>query len=195
MLFLAKLKLVASLQTSEFPLEIPRSQKRNIQYTTTLANIPITLNRNEIMNSKAVHKLVDEFTVTVEKYNTSFFGFFKNISTLSVALIGLLIGLKPAVIPNQYAKLFFLLSIILIGLCILFSLIVQHYELNYREQANNIRLRNIQSYILNPSENIMQKEGVNKKPIYVISEILTYFCFGTSIISLILYVAFLEFYC
>jgi hypothetical protein len=36
LLFLAKIKLVASLQTSEFPLEIPRSQKRNIQYTTTL---------------------------------------------------------------------------------------------------------------------------------------------------------------
>jgi hypothetical protein len=36
LLYLAKLKLVASLQTSEFPLEIPRSQKRNIQYTTTL---------------------------------------------------------------------------------------------------------------------------------------------------------------
>jgi hypothetical protein len=27
------------LQTSEFPLEIPRSQKRNIQYTTTLCTI------------------------------------------------------------------------------------------------------------------------------------------------------------
>jgi hypothetical protein len=36
---LAKLKLVASLQTSEFPLEIPRSQNRNIQYTTTLCSI------------------------------------------------------------------------------------------------------------------------------------------------------------
>jgi hypothetical protein len=36
---LAKLKLVASLQTTEFPLEIPRSQSRNIQYTTTLAVI------------------------------------------------------------------------------------------------------------------------------------------------------------
>ncbi|PQB07269.1 hypothetical protein BST83_08950 [Polaribacter filamentus] len=34
---MAKLKLVASLQTTEFPLEIPRSQSRNIQYTTTLA--------------------------------------------------------------------------------------------------------------------------------------------------------------
>jgi hypothetical protein len=29
LLYLAKLKLVALLQTSEFPLEIPRSQNRN----------------------------------------------------------------------------------------------------------------------------------------------------------------------
>ena len=29
LLYLAKLKLVAFLQTSEFPLEIPRSQNRN----------------------------------------------------------------------------------------------------------------------------------------------------------------------
>jgi hypothetical protein len=31
-----KLKLVAFLQTSEFPLEIPRSQSRNFPYKTTL---------------------------------------------------------------------------------------------------------------------------------------------------------------
>jgi hypothetical protein len=37
LLCLAKLKLVALLQTSEFPLEIPRSQNRNFPYKTTLA--------------------------------------------------------------------------------------------------------------------------------------------------------------
>tara|TARA_R110002153_G_scaffold251787_1_gene409190 strand:+ start:377 stop:562 length:186 start_codon:yes stop_codon:yes gene_type:complete len=31
-----KLKLVVFLQTSEFPLEIPRSQNRNFPYKTTL---------------------------------------------------------------------------------------------------------------------------------------------------------------
>jgi hypothetical protein len=36
LLCLAKLKLVALLQTSEFPLEIPRSQNRNFQYTNSL---------------------------------------------------------------------------------------------------------------------------------------------------------------
>ena len=39
LLYLAKLKLVAFLQTSEFPLEIPRSQNRNFPYKTTLYTI------------------------------------------------------------------------------------------------------------------------------------------------------------
>ena len=39
-----KLKLVAFLQTSEFPLEIPRSQNRNFPYKTTLALIKKKLN-------------------------------------------------------------------------------------------------------------------------------------------------------
>jgi hypothetical protein len=36
LLYLTYPKAVAFLQTSEFPLEIPRSQNRNFQYTTTL---------------------------------------------------------------------------------------------------------------------------------------------------------------
>tara|TARA_R110002051_G_scaffold254217_2_gene313156 strand:- start:1570 stop:1722 length:153 start_codon:yes stop_codon:yes gene_type:complete len=39
LLYLAKLKLVAFLPTSEFPAEIPRSQNRNFPYKTTLALI------------------------------------------------------------------------------------------------------------------------------------------------------------
>jgi hypothetical protein len=152
-------------------------------------------NRNNNPSDNVVHKLVNEFTETTEKYNISFFGFFKNISTLSVGLIGLLIGLKPDVIQNPIAKLCFLVGISLLGLSILFSLVVQHYELNYRGQQNKIRLQNIQSYIENPSENIMQSADLHKNKFYKISEILTYFCFGISILSLILYVAFLEFYC
>ncbi len=33
------LKIVAFLRTSEFPLEIPRTQKHNFPYTKTLATI------------------------------------------------------------------------------------------------------------------------------------------------------------
>jgi hypothetical protein len=150
---------------------------------------------NNEVDDKTVNKLVNELTDSINKYNVSFFSFLRNISTLSVGLIGLLIGLKPAVIPNQYAKVFFLLSIFLIGLCILSSLVAQHYEINYLTQANKIRLRNIESYIQNPSENILQKSEISKGRIYKVSEIVTYSCLTLSIITLICYVYFLEFYC
>lgn len=147
---------------------------------------------NEV-NNKTVDKLVNELTDSINKYNTSFFSFLRNISTLSVGLIGLLIGLKPDEIPNQNAKVFFLISIILIGLCILASLVAQHYEINYLTQANKIRLQNIESYIRNPSENIMQKSEISKGKVYKISEIVTYSCLILSIVALIFYVYFLEF--
>jgi hypothetical protein len=48
LLYLTYPKAVAFLQTSEFPLEIPRSQNRNFQYTTTLYNIK---NENKIRHN------------------------------------------------------------------------------------------------------------------------------------------------
>jgi len=145
------------------------------------------------VNNKTVDKLVNELTDSINKYNTSFFSFLRNISTLSVGLIGLLIGLKPDEIPNLHAKVFFLISIILIGLCILSSLVAQHYEINYLTQANKIRLQNLESYIRSPSENIMQKSEISKGKVYKISEIVTYFCLILSIVALVFYVYFLEF--
>jgi hypothetical protein len=47
LLYLAKLKLVAFLQTFEFPLEIPRSQNRNFPYKTTLCLIQSTSKKKE----------------------------------------------------------------------------------------------------------------------------------------------------
>jgi hypothetical protein len=46
LLYLTYPKAVAFLQTSEFPLEIPRSQNRNFQYTTTLGTIKKIVNEN-----------------------------------------------------------------------------------------------------------------------------------------------------
>ena len=74
------------------------------------------------MDKKFFKELVNNLEQSQEKKDTSYFEYFKSISTLSVALIGLLIGLKASPIPNQEAKVAFLITIILIGLCILFSL-------------------------------------------------------------------------
>jgi len=107
--------------------------------------------------------------------------------------IGLLIGLKATPIPNQEAKIAFLLTIILIGLCILFSLVTRFYEVVSYKQAVDVRKKHIAEYIENPSENDLQLDNLGKHWIYKFCEIATFSCLLLAILSLISYVYFLEF--
>jgi len=145
------------------------------------------------MDKIYLKKLFNDWELTQEKRDKSFFLYFRNISTLSVALIGLIIGLKPTPIPNQDAKVLFLITIILIGLCILFSLATQFYEVISYKQEIDARKKNIIKYIENPSENNLQIENLYKPVIYKFFEIMTFSCLILSILSLIVYVYFLEF--
>jgi hypothetical protein len=53
------------------------------------------------MNENYLKELFNKFQQSQEKSDRAFFDYFKSISTLSVAVIGLLIGLKASPIPNQ----------------------------------------------------------------------------------------------
>jgi hypothetical protein len=145
------------------------------------------------MDKKFLKELFNNLEITQDKKDTSYFEYFKSISTLSVALIGLLIGLKATPIPNQEAKIAFLLTIILIGLCILFSLITRFYEVVSYKQAVDFRKKHITEYIENPSENNLQLDNLGKHWIYKFCEIATFSCLLLTILSLISYVYFLEF--
>ena len=142
-------------------------------------------------------KYLKELSVSLEqsqiKKDNSYFEYFKSISTLSVGLIGLLIGLKPSPIPNQESKIAFLISIILIALCILFSLAVRFYEIAFYKQEVAHRKNHISKYIENPSENNVQISNLYKHWFYKFSEIATFSCLLLSILALISYVYFLEF--
>lgn len=145
------------------------------------------------MDKKYLKELFNNFEQSQAKKDNSYFEYFKSISTLSVGLIGLLIGLKSFPIPNQEAKIAFLLAIILIALCILFSLAIRFYEIDAYKQEVELRKSNILKYIENPSENNLQIDSLNKHKFYKFSEIATFVCLLLSILALISYVYFLEF--
>ena len=145
------------------------------------------------MDKKFFKVLVNNLEHSQEKKDTSYFEYFKSISTLSVALIGLLIGLKASPIPNQEAKVAFLITIILIGLCILFSLATRFYEITSYKKAVDVRKQHILKYIDNHSKNNLQIDNLNKHWIYKFCEIATFVCLLLSILALISYVYFLEF--
>ena len=145
------------------------------------------------MDKTYLKELAEKFEIAQDKKDKSYFNFFKSISTLSVALIGLLIGLKAEPIPNQDAKFVFLLTIILIGLCILFSLITQFYELIFDNQKAELRKKQLLKYIENTDENNIQVDSTKGVKFYRFFEIMTFVCLVLSILSLISYVYFLEF--
>jgi hypothetical protein len=144
------------------------------------------------MNTDFQNRLIS-FTESQEKRGKSYFLFFRNLTTVSIGLLGLLIGLKPLEILNQNAKYLFLLSIILIGLGILFSVMTQFSEISYYKQEEKVRHKQLIEFVKNPSENSLQIDNIGVKKIYVFSEIMTFVCLGLSILSLISYVYFLEF--
>jgi hypothetical protein len=83
------------LQTSEFPLEIPRSQNRNFQYKTTLANIKmkylpfenITYKSN--LNSEEIIKKIDEIIEPKKAFSVSgIFGNNKNNKPYEGNIVG-----------------------------------------------------------------------------------------------------------
>ena len=146
------------------------------------------------MDTKFLKELFGKFEESQKDRDKVYFDFFKSITTLSVALIGLLIGLKAEPIPNRAAQFAFLITIILIGLCILFSLGVRFYEVVSGNDSVEARKKHILKYIENPDENNLQIEQLDKSKIYKPFEIATFVCLTLSIISLIFYVVFLEFW-
>ena len=146
------------------------------------------------MNRVFLKELGEKYEKSQEVKDKVYFEYFKSISTLSVALIGLLIGLKATPIPNQPAKIAFLLSIILIGFCIVFSLATRFCEVIFHNQMIELRRNQLIKYMENPSENDMITDNTEGTKFFKLFEISTFSCLILSIISLIFYVYFLEFF-
>lgn len=145
------------------------------------------------MDLEVIKKLSINLEQSQIKKDNSYFEYFKSISSLSVGLIGLLIGLKSSPIPNQEAKVAFLITIILIALCTLFSLVIRFYEIVAYKQEVAHRRMNILTHIENPYEKSVQIGKIHKHWFYKFSEIATFVCLLLSILALISYVYFLEF--
>ena len=145
------------------------------------------------MNRQHLKNLFDSFETSQNERDRTFFAYFRNITTISVGLIGLLIGLKPAQLPNLCSKYLFLTTIILIGLCILFSLVVQFYEVEFHKKQVSVRKEHISKYIADPENENLQIDSIKKRLIYKISEKMVFLCLLLSVTSLIFYVYFSEF--
>ena len=117
------------------------------------------------INQNNVKKLTENLQKSHNEYSSSYYTFFKNITTICTGLIALIIGLKPEQILCFYSKVFFLLSISFIGLCILFSLIVQYAEIYIKKELIKISNSQLINYIENPDKSKIMSNSVTDTPV------------------------------
>lgn len=123
------------------------------------------------------------------KANTSFLA---KITTFSVALTGLLVGLKPNSIGVFEAKVAFMVSIGALCFCSLFSLISQRYEVYVFQKKASILSDQLIEFLHDPSKS-GQPESIPKPIFYKFCETATYFCLVTAMLALTIYVYLVEF--
>ena len=140
------------------------------------------------MDKEQAQKLIDKYDEVSEKYVSSKYLFSKLLVSISITLVGLLASLTKFETLDYNSKFFFLTSLSLLVLCILFSLIFLFSEQSYLKKEAGIRMNMLSKYMGNPSGNKLQVEysGINKFALFC--EKLSFLCFGLWSISLIVYI-------
>ena len=134
--------------------------------------------------NKALIKLNDIKNI-MEKRNEKYFSWLRNLITISVGLLGILISFKTGKIDDFLSALFFIITISGIALGILFGVIVLHGEVHLLDKIRLKHEEALQNIVVGKPPIIYAV--VSRHSVYVVSEKICYFSFITSIISIIIY--------
>jgi hypothetical protein len=143
------------------------------------------------MNDNIKAQLI-KITEVQDKEKTEYFSFLRHLTTISIGFLGLLIGLKPEILPNEYSKILFLVTIVLLSLGVLFLTICLFHETIQSRKELKVRKKQLLEYV--DSENTASVQidniGFGKLKIF---EIITFSFLIASLLSLILYIYVLTF--
>ena len=132
-----------------------------------------------------------KFIDAQQKSEEVYFSFLRHLSTLCIGFLGLLIGLKPEKLPNNYSELLFLGTISSLSLGILFLSICIFYETKNARIEMDVRRQFIIDFIDKPKDNIFQFKQV-PKGFRGVFEIISFVLLISSILCIIAYSYFLT---
>lgn len=143
------------------------------------------------MNDNIKAQLI-KITEVQDKEKTEYFSFLRHLTTISIGFLGLLIGLKPEVLPNEYSKILFLVTIVLLSLGVLFLTICLFHETIQSREELKVRKKQLLEYVdsVNIASVQIDNIGFGKLKIF---EIITFSFLIASLISLISYIYVLTF--
>ena len=138
------------------------------------------------MDANIKRQITDLYNIQEERMKAHF-KYLRTITIILVGLLSFLVGIKADLTQTDIAQCFFLVTITLLGLGILFSAITQSYEIVYLKEQEKVRKEMIKSYMNDKDANKYQVETIKTNMFFLFSEILTYACLILSIITLIAY--------
>lgn len=122
-----------------------------------------------------------------DKEKSEYFSFLRHLTTISIGFLGLLIGLKPDVLPNEYSKILFLVTIVLLSLGVLFLTICLFHETIQSREELKVRKKQLVEYIDSEKINSLQIDNLGTGNLKFF-EILTFSLLISSLFSLISYI-------
>lgn len=132
-----------------------------------------------------------KFIEAQQKSEEVYFSFLRHLTTLCIGFLGLLIGLKPEKLPNNYSELLFFGTISSLSLGILFLSICIFYETKNARIEMDVRRQFVIDFIDNPKDNIFQFKQV-PKGFRGVFEIISFVLLILSILCIIAYTYFLT---
>lgn len=136
-----------------------------------------------------IRKTLAETLIKVNKYSLSrhekYFSWLKNILTISVGLLGVLVSLNSDKISDLYTFIAFISTILFLGLGILFGVILLYNEVYIQEQLLSSSKKAARKLL--DGKDIKIFEIIDRHWIFSVSEVVCFSSYLISLISLITY--------
>ena len=148
---------------------------------------------NENLTEQDGQKIIDKLVVLQNDSLKVKYAFYNRLTPVILGFLGLMVSLKSADNSSKASQLFFFSTILLLGLCVLCSVIIQYSEFSYSKKYLESYKEESRKLVLGKSENKIAYVGAEISTFFSIVEKLTIVFLILSILSLIIYSYVLNF--
>lgn len=139
----------------------------------------------EISKKEKVDNHVNKLIEAQELRHSKYYSWIKNIITLAIGFLGIIVSLKSDNLQNFYQYVFFVITISSLALGILAGTLVLYCEIDLLNKKRQLEQVNLGKVINN--EEIIKHLAINRRKIFDISEYICIFSFVISLISIVVY--------
>lgn len=145
----------------------------------------VTISR---MDENLRHK-IEEFVALKDKESEKYFAWLRNIIGMAIALMGLLISLRPEIHDNACANLIFSISISLIALGIISGAILLFVEIHWLRKEIKIKAKWINKLLEGKSDKF-EVEDIPNPWYFGVTKFVCYLSFFMAIVGLAIFTYF-----